>query len=155
MSIWRVPIPDILLPAEQQCDLVLLAMTVLGEAEGEPKSGKRAVAEVVINRCADEQARWPRTIQGVCLQRKQFSCFDDAHRREVMRRPKLHVAQLTWEDCFLAAVEAVYHYEPAYVGAANHYLNERSVMKSAGTLPSWADPDKITCRIGAHTFYAL
>ena len=51
--------------------LLCLAMTVYGEARGEPLAGQVAVAQVVLNRMADP--RWPDTVCGVVTQPGQFS----------------------------------------------------------------------------------
>jgi spore germination cell wall hydrolase CwlJ-like protein len=151
MSIWRVPTPDTGLPPKLWPDLIVLTSTVLGEAEGEDRSGKRAVAAVVRNRANDAQDRWPKRIADVCLQPAQFSCWQAPNRLKAMTKPKVHSTEAVWTDCFLAAVEALYGYEPDFTGAANHYLNEKLLPK----LPSWARADAITVRIGQHTFYCL
>jgi hypothetical protein len=56
-------------------DREILIKTVWGEARGEPTNGKMAVAFVIINRTIKSQ--WPNTIESVCLQPWQFSCWND------------------------------------------------------------------------------
>lgn len=151
MSTWRVPTPDPGLAPKLWPDLMILAATVLGEAEGESRSGQRAVAAVARNRATDDASRWPKRIGEVCLQPAQFSCWDAPSRLKAMRNPKQLVAEAVWESCFLAATEAMFGYEPDFTGGANHYLNEKLLPK----LPSWARTDSVTVRIGQHTFYCI
>lgn len=56
---------------EALTDIQLIAVTLYGEARGEPPEGKRAVAEVILNRAQ----KWGKTIKNVCLAKNQFSCF--------------------------------------------------------------------------------
>lgn len=55
--------------------LMCLAVAVYFEARGEPLQGQYAVAEVVMNRVADD--RYPDTVCGVVFERKAFSFTHD------------------------------------------------------------------------------
>lgn len=151
---WRFPTPDPLPPALWP-EILVVTSTVLGEAAGEGRAGQRAVAMVIAHRARDEKGRWPKTYAGVCLQPRQFSCWDDERTLPKMRFPMRHVGEDVWESCFLASIEALYGYEPSYIGGANHYLNEAAVLKASGKLPGWFDQSKVTIRIGRHTFLEL
>ena len=62
-------------------DRLVMIRTVIGEARGEGAAGKAAVAWVIRNRF--RSGRFALTLAGVCLARKQFSCWnsDDPNRQ--------------------------------------------------------------------------
>lgn len=146
---WLCPTPDTSEPAELWPDLLVLAATIYGEAEGENDDGKRAVACVVVNRSRDP--RWPNTIGGVCLQHLQFSCWNSGSPRlAVMRNPRRYGREAIWTACFRAACAALWGHDDVTNGA-NHYLAKGSLT----SLPNWADESKVVAKVGAHTFYRL
>lgn len=51
--------------------VLIMTMNIYHEARGESLAGQQAVADTVITRVCD--ARWPDSVKGVVLQRKQFS----------------------------------------------------------------------------------
>jgi len=53
-------------------DMDILALTIYGEARGEPIEGQIAVASVIRNRAA----AWHRTYREICLAPEQFSCWN-------------------------------------------------------------------------------
>jgi hypothetical protein len=63
---WLSPLPD----------EAILALTLYGEARGEPIEGIIAVGCVIRNRVNDTKKRWPNTYRGVCLQPWQFSALN-------------------------------------------------------------------------------
>lgn len=148
---WWLPTPDATAPPRDWPGLLVMAATVLGEAEGESFAGKCAVASVIMNRMRD--SRWPNTPEEVCLQRLQFSCWNDGSPRIAkMTSPEQHgVKESTWADCMRASLEAAWNLQPDSTGGANHYLAPSSLSR----LPSWATADKQTARIGNHLFYRL
>jgi spore germination cell wall hydrolase CwlJ-like protein len=150
MSEWQYPVPDPNLAPALWPDLMVLASTLLGEAEGEPYEGKVAVAHVIMNRARDK--RWPDLPGMVCLQHLQFSCWNrGSPRYAAMLTPKKHVSAAVWADCFRAACAAMMGFEPDPTHGANHYLAPGSLEK----LPSWADPARKVARIARHDFYRL
>ncbi len=144
---WRCPVPEPgLLPADLS-ELTVLAMTILGEAEGECDLGKLAVGWVVRNRSMD--LRWPETAKEVCLQRKQFSCWNQGSPRlKAMKAPTKWTTERAWEECFLAAVSAEYGMGIDPTNGANHY-------HTTSVEPYWANNDMVTLRLGDHIFYKL
>ncbi len=62
---WTWPVPDHRGDPYRWPRAMVVAATVLGEAEGESLTGKRAVASVILNRAADK--RWPDDPALVCL----------------------------------------------------------------------------------------
>lgn len=145
---WVYPVPDGPLSIEQWPEALVLASTVIGEAEGEDRTGKGAVAHVVMNRVADCRNRWPKTVSGVCLQPKQFSCWDDDNRLRVMRFPRTRTTQQAWEDSFIAAVMAIEGLEPDPTGGANHYC-------ALALNPAWSLGQESVATIGGHKFFRL
>ena len=53
-----------------------MAKTVWGEARGEDKEGRIAVASVILNR-KNKQGWMGKTIIDVCLKKWQFSCWNE------------------------------------------------------------------------------
>lgn len=149
MTAWRYPLPDIDIPFAEQCELIVVAQLLLGEAEGEGLEGKIAVAHVVYNRAGDTANRWPSDVRNVCLQKLQFSCFNAGSPRiKPMQDPRSHTTQDVWCDCIAAAVIADCQLGNP-VGGANHY-HERSIR-----LPRWATNAIPTAKVGRHIFYTL
>jgi len=70
---------DQLLPVET------LALTMWGEARGEPVEGQIAVGNVIMNRFLSNPKKYE-TVKGVCLERNQFSCWnsDDPNRALIL-----------------------------------------------------------------------
>lgn len=56
-------------------DAQVAAITVILESDGEPLAGQIAVIQCIVGRMRDR--RWPDTLRGVCLQPKQFSCWNE------------------------------------------------------------------------------
>ena len=154
---WWAPVPESSREPSTWSAMVLMAATVLGEAEGEDTIGKRAVAYVIINRVRDPKGRWPIDPAEVCLQRLQFSCWNvGSPRIPTMFRPQAHVSEATWNDCFRVSMEAMFNLEPDPTNGATAYLNEKETRKiRGGELPKWFDESKVTLRLGAHTFLAI
>lgn len=126
-------------------DLDIWAKTVYGEARNQSPLGKLAVAYVIKNR-ADTPKRWPDTPSAVCLQRRQFSCWNKGD-------PNVHaIARLEPTDpvylaCLHAVLRAYLGLEPDPTGA-NHYA-------VVGTNPYWARGKVSSQRIGDHEFWTL
>lgn len=89
--------PDPLLPNDQQSPIALKALTLYGEARGEPTTGKRAVLWTIRNRQARAKAYMDKhghahplygdgSAAGVVLKPYQYSCWlkGDPNLREIM-----------------------------------------------------------------------
>lgn len=121
----------------------VLARTVYGEAEGEPFDGKLAVAWVVLNR--QEKPQWPNSVIEVCLQPKQFSCWNEGSHRSVAAL-KVDLDNDAFRDCYLAAIGSFQGYLPSPVGDADHY-------HAASVQPGWADRLHFVKQIQNHVFW--
>ena len=128
---------------------LIMAITVYGEARGEPLLGKIAVAHTINNRVKDN--RWPNTVVGVCLQPKQFSCWNENDPNcEILTRKlwqlKSTDTSYTWKECLFSAFGVVRDYIKDLTEGANHY-HTNSIH------PSWAKQMVKTVEIGHHIFY--
>lgn len=127
------------LPVKSQCDLVLLAICIWGEARGESEDGKAAVAHVVLNRWK-KQSWYGETINDVILKPYQFSFFNKPVDLSVIKN------DLTWESCVFAAWEAILGISTDPTHGATHYCRW-------DCWPAWRKNLKFTCQIGQHVFY--
>jgi len=119
-----------------------LTSAVYYEAGAEPEAGKRAVAQVVINRWASRA--FPKTICGVIHQGApapgcQFSFMCDG---ALGRKPSPE----GWADAEMVARAALNGYVETGVGAATHYHADYVV-------PVWAASMLKLIKLGRHIFY--
>jgi hypothetical protein len=122
--------------------LQCLTSAVYYEAGREPDAGKRAVAQVVINRWANRA--FPKTICGVIDQGApapgcQFSFMCDG---SLARKPSPDA----WRDAETIAHAALNGYVETSVGAATHYHADYVV-------PVWAATMLKLTKLGRHIFY--
>ena len=119
-----------------------LAQAIYYEAALEPETGRRAVAQVVLNRV--RHPAYPNTVCGVVYQGWnqpvcQFSFTCDG---ALMRRPRADL----WRNAQAFARDALSGYEVAEVGTATHYHADYVV-------PYWAFRLGKIGQIGRHIFY--
>jgi spore germination cell wall hydrolase CwlJ-like protein len=137
---------QITLPAGN--DQLILARTIYGEAAGEPDQGKRAVAQVVMNRASS--GRYSKNVADVCLQPSQFSCWNanDPNRSKIIDlQPN---DDETFYLCFTIAGDALAGDIKVLTPAVMHYFADY-ISK-----PSWVlrSPDAfMEKKIGHHLFY--
>ena len=127
----------------------VLALTIFGEARGETLFGKIGVAHVVNNRCKDK--RWPDTIQGVCIQPKQFSCWNesDPNFQLLLRKSKQGInydPDLAWRECVWVAGGVIFGYLRDNTSGANHYHTK-------DVKPFWENQMTKVGEIDHHIFY--
>ena len=103
-------------------DRLIAARTIYGEARGEPREGKIAVARVIHNRATDPEWRYGGpALAGVCLKPWQFSCWnaDDPNRARIkgltIDDPRLANSLAALDEALLGGrVErfaGIYHYK--------------------------------------------
>lgn len=92
-------------------DIKLMAKTVFAESCGESFEGKVAVASVILNRLSDPD--FPKTINGVILQKDAFSCV---HNGDIPVVPNT--------DSYLAVLEALKGNDPT--GDALYFCNPQT-----------------------------
>jgi spore germination cell wall hydrolase CwlJ-like protein len=124
-------------------EIMIIALTIAGEAAGEPRAGKVMVGEVIANR-AKERKQTPKF---VCLSKNQFSCWNGARGKKLRRSLKSLEKQNSpaWQDCKAIAKEICKRgYQP--VSPAQYYYNP------ALCSPSWARSMDIVASVGQHLF---
>jgi spore germination cell wall hydrolase CwlJ-like protein len=122
--------------------LLCLTQAVYYEAGYEPIEGRRAVAQVVLNRM--RHPAFPKSVCGVVYQGStgavcQFSFVCDG---ALYRRP----SQLAWSDAQKVAEAALDGYVETSVGEATHYHADY-------VAPRWAPMLAKVAKLGAHIFY--
>ena len=138
-------------------DVLAMARTLWGECRGEPRDGQIAVAWVIRNR-AENPGWWSRersdgipddTIEAVCLDPHQFSCWWDRQAERVRSRSILQLGTL------YELAEAVLNDQiPDPTNGADHY---HTILRPEGVKtwpPVWAQK-KAGVRIGSHLFYRI
>lgn len=124
-------------------DLEVLARTLFGEARGESREGKEAVAAVIVNRL--KIGRWGKNAASVCLAKKQFSCWNDADGN----RPKMAAVTLAdpaFAECMEIATAALDgSLEDRTKGSLHYHVEALS--------PFWAYRKSPVYRTGNHVFY--
>ena len=114
----------------------IVAATLILEAGGEYSTGSmEAVNEVIRNRAAKRKL----TTRQVCLQRKQFSCWNSGKIDQLLAKAKRHPR-------FNEALAIVNGKPTNYTGGADHYHADYCN-------PYWTSSMKKTCIIGKHIFY--
>ena len=129
-------------PLDRRRALLCLTQAVYYEAGYEPASGRRAVAQVVLNRM--RHPAFPKSVCGVVYQGArqpvcQFSFVCDG---SLYRRPALGA----WKEAESIAAAALDGFVERSVGAATHYHADY-------VAPYWAPKLAKISQIGAHIFY--
>jgi hypothetical protein len=129
-------------PLDKRRALLCMTQAVYYEAGFEPVEGRRAVAQVIINRL--RHPAFPKSVCGVVYQGArepvcQFSFVCDG---SLYRRPALGA----WKEAERIAEAALDGYVEKAVGAATHYHADY-------VAPFWAPRLAKIVQIGAHIFY--
>ena len=127
---------------DQRRALLCLTQAVYYEAAFEPLEGRRAVAQVVLNRM--RHPAFPKSVCGVVYQRNstpvcQFTFVCDG---SLYRRP----AAAAWNQAEQVARAALGGYVERSVGAATHYHADY-------VAPRWAPLLAKVAKLGQHIFY--
>lgn len=118
--------------------LIVVALTIFGEASGETIVGKRAVASVIWQRAQGDTNR----LESVCKAPRQFSCWNGKRTPKV---PNDYVSRRAWAHCKEIAGEMVAgDFKPTIVATHFH---------AVGVAPSWAAAMKYVGIVGNHFFY--
>lgn len=117
----------------------VLALTVWGEARGEPVEGQVAVAWVIKNRAASRR----QTIQTVCLAKWQFSCWweDSANARLLAERAEAMLAgrilpEPKWLELLQRCHQVLVGAIPDPTGGATFYCS-RAFLDDPANEGSW------------------
>ena len=125
-------------------DIDNLARTIWGEARGEGREGMQAVSNVVMNRV--RAGRWfSGTVSAVVRMPYQFSVWNEGDpNRKIIEAANENTGGFL--DAVELAVRAIRGDLPDITGGATHY-------HTIDITPPWADPAKVSARIGRHIFY--
>lgn len=130
-------------------DLAVLTRTLVGEIRNKFNRPIEvaAVACVIRNRVNDK--RWPNTYSEVCLQPKQFSCWNnnDPNYKIITEYPEHSMIYSTLNKIALGVINNTI---PDVTMGANHYLTPAVANKT-----SWFNSSKIVGEIGPHIFLKL
>lgn len=135
----------------------MAALCLWREGRGSSKQALAGVYNVILNRTRDPGHRWSRSIPGVILQAYQFSSFNSGDPNSIkfpMPPPAGTIPTPDWNaflDC-CAVIEACAALPADPTSGANMY---HSFPAGDPHTPSWADPKKHTCDIGAFHFFKL
>lgn len=137
------PVADSTVDAE----ILTLARTLYGEARGEPREGIEAVANVILNRVMSR--RYPNTVAKVCLQRLQFSCWNDNDPNRKIIAKLMPGDNPVFDMVLGIATRALLGGLPSVVVGALHYHAKQ-------IKPSWVKNSPaatLVARIGSHLFW--
>ena len=114
----------------------IVVTTIILEAGGEYQVGAlEAVYEVIMNRAKKRK----KTPAQVCLQKWQFSCWNDKDIKENIEKAKKHPRWVIAKN--------ILGKETNYTNGADHYHADYIDD------PYWAKSMKVTVKIGKHIFY--
>lgn len=133
-------------------ETLALARTLYGEARGEGAEGMAAVAHVIINRRWDSKGRWPKSIEKVCHQPWQFSCWNngDPNRDKIKALTEEDLAtNYDWRLAYSVAMACLAGVGEDVTEGANHYFNPNVVY------PEWAKGVTPTVKVLNHVFLKL
>ena len=141
--------------SQSERDLDTLARTIWGEARGETRSGRQAVANVVMNRVADP-GWWTRepgfeadTVEAACRMPWQFSCWNQNDPNSA-KLAQVDTTNAAFRVCLALAGVAMSGQLPDITGGADHYH-----VKTMKNPPQWAKGRVPTAIIGRHAFYKI
>lgn len=126
-------------------DITNLARTIWGEARGEPRLGREAVAATVMNRVG--AGKWfSGTVSQVVLRPYQFSAWlvSDPNRAKMLAADETTPGFL---DALEIAALAMDGRLPDPTGGATHYYSKYIPP------PNWTIGGTKTAEIGSHIFY--
>ncbi len=126
------------------------ALALFREGRGESKPAKAAMLAVIRNRAADPQHRWPRNTVSVIVQPLQFSSFNSSDPNSTVW-PVPGGSPGSWQAwCDCCDVVTVPMTADPTEGATNY-----EAIAEGNPRPAWADPLKLTVKIGKTRFYKL
>ena len=130
--------------------LFLMALTVVQEAGGKGYNGMLGVAWVLHRR----QIAFKKSLTDVQFQAYQFSAWLTGS-ATLMNIDQ--ISDALFFTALKACIAAVYELESDPTNSADHYLNEQATRAGRPNhdLPNWFEEEKVTARIGAHTFLKL
>lgn len=124
-------------------DTEVLALTLYGEARGEPIESKVGVACVIRNRAAHSQ----RSISAICLAPHQFSCWTEERDQMAAAQASLPNPDPVLAECLFLASGIVGGQLRDNTHGANHYY------ATSIAAPKWAVNQPVLAHLGHHLFF--
>lgn len=125
-------------------EIFLIALCLFREARSQGPDGMQLVYDVIANRAADADNRWPNSRMEVVLQPMQFSSFNFKDGQSaIFPRMKTVSEWLCWIQAMRIAERGVVR-RPEI----NHY-------HAAGLAPPWSKGKPVALKHKDHLFYAL
>ncbi|WP_404986198.1 cell wall hydrolase [Caballeronia sp. LZ034LL] len=134
-------------PTYTDGDLDVVARTLWGEARGESKTGKIAVAWVIKNRVLSPKTWWGKDYASVCRAKFQFSCWNPNDPNYPFLSGSRGIPESEYQECEDAALLVLANFQPDITMGATHYY-----AKSIAA-PAWTKGATRTVQIGSHIFY--
>jgi len=132
----------------KQCDLTdtqIVAMTIWGEARGEGKAGMYAVACVISQRAINRDT----TPAEICLQRKQFSCWQNQFSSNQTPVSTFERKLKTKEGVYaMLLAKNIKGLDRKFVKYADHYVTLKTQVY-------WMNGHRPVIVIGNHKFFKL
>ncbi len=131
-------------PQADSDSLDTVARTIFGEARGENRGGRIAVAWVIRNRVS-EPGWWGDDYVSVCRKAWQFSCWNQGDPNyELLLR--VDDSNAVFRECLDVADDVVSGRAPDPTYGATHYHHQ-------AIQPTWSVDAEPSVRIGVHVFY--
>lgn len=124
-----------------EADIDVVARTLYGEAANQGEAGLKAVASVIWNRAGGDKSRF----KTKCLQRKQFSCWNDGVVTVNKLSGKWAICKDIAKSMFLGTFQPTID--------ANHYYAFQGKHKIS--VPYWGVGQTPVGTVGDHRFYKL
>lgn len=137
-------------------EVTVAALTLYGEARGEGPEGRIAVANVLRNRELARRAGFGLTLRQVCLQPRQFSCWNESDPNRALLdsiarqlgQPDPPIGQVL-RECLWIADGLVRAQFADNTKGATHYLTTKKFTEDP---PAWAVHQAVLAVIGRHMF---
>jgi spore germination cell wall hydrolase CwlJ-like protein len=147
-AVAAAPSPAAGAPRVQSRDTAIdtLARTLWGEARGEPRLGKEAVAAVMLNRLRrNAPGRFGATVEEVCRKPMQFSCWNPSD-PNLAKLKQVDRSDVAFAECVSVAELAVDGRLADPTDGADHY-------HTVNVSPGWSQGRTPCCTIGRHHFF--
>lgn len=145
-SMQSVALSPFVVPVESaDAAVTTLAKTIWGEARGEPSQGRIAVAWVVVNRTRRQVSRWGMTVEKVCRQPEQFSCWNPGD-PNLAGIKNLSPTDSVYGQCRVIAASVLKGEIPDPTKGSTHY-------HTGSVSPKWSRGKSPAVTIGAHHFF--
>lgn len=153
LIIGLITLAYIIMNKHKRDPLLIVALTIFGEARGINSEGKIAVANVIKNRVDSGIRWWGSDYISVCLKPYQFSCWNpnDPNRAYLLAIEKNENEvrggeHKAWQECKAIATKLLTNQLIDNTGGATHYHTPQ-------VTPAWKQGATVTVATAEHIFY--